>query len=188
MEGRLFATLKRRTPSETGSWSVLIGMFPVLDTFQVLFCIRNEAEKSIKIFKKVVSGLPARLEDLYLKWPETPLFRTYQQLRASGLHQNARRSIGLFSKTPKLFVDSGDTCLAFWGSLCLRFCKIQPASFSGSLVSLPFLSRPRPTPYRNFPTRGRRPALRTRSLAVSSYLRNRMEVLAKHRLYSFRAR
>ena len=58
MERRLFATRKRRTPSETGSWSVLPGRFRVLDYFHAQCCIRNEAEKSIKIFKIVVSGLP----------------------------------------------------------------------------------------------------------------------------------
>ena len=100
MERRLFATGKRRTPSETGSWSVLIGMFTVLDYFQTRFCIRNGAEKSIKIFKIVVSRLPARLEDLYLKRPETPLFRTYQQLTISLRPQNPRPSIEFFKPFP----------------------------------------------------------------------------------------
>ena len=150
MEGRLFATRKRRTPSETGSWSVLIGMFPVLDTFQVLFCIRNEAEKSIKIFKIVVSGLPARLEDLYLKWQKTALFRTYQQLREDVLTTNSRPSIGFFRQISKLFVYLRDACLAS----CFLFhpsIKARPTClFSRSPVSHSS-APPRPT-LQNSPT------------------------------------
>jgi len=76
-----------------------------LDPFQTLCCIGNEAEKSIKIFKIVVSGLPARLQDLYLKWRKTALFRTYQQLTMSAATTNTRPSIGFFRHIPKLFVN-----------------------------------------------------------------------------------
>ncbi len=130
----------------------------LLDPFQTLCCIRNEAEKSIKIFKIVVSCLPARLEDLYLKWRKTALFRTYQQLRDSRLHRNARPSIRFFSKTPELLfrrIKRGRFLLSVLPSIK----HDQPGSFPGRLS--PIL--PRPPAATETPPCGPVPALRTRS-------------------------
>ena len=78
------------------------------------------------------------LQDLPFKRRKTALFRNYQQLRDSGLYQNARPSIRFFRHTPDFLFHRIKPQLPAFRSTVYK--TSQPASFPGHLC--PFLFCP----------------------------------------------